>query len=124
MTQRTLVRHTNDTHTMPTRRAHVILPDDLLQEIDALVGPRGRSAFLLETARSEVQRQKLLRFLESGKPAWNDDRHPELSKGSAAWVRKLRRESDRNAGTGRASGDANAPAKTRRQPANKRRRGV
>ena len=41
---------------MSTRRAHVLLPEDLLREIDAIVGPRGRSAFLVETARNEVRR--------------------------------------------------------------------
>lgn len=75
---------------MSTRRAHVLLPDDLLQEIDALVGSRGRSAFLVETARSEVRRQKLLRFLANHEPAWKDRDHPELKAGSAAWVRRLR----------------------------------
>ena len=46
----------------------------LLREIDSLVGPRGRSAFLVETARNEVRRQKLLQFLESktGNSAWKD----------------------------------------------------
>lgn len=78
---------------MSTRRAHIFLPEDLLREIDALVGPRGRSAFLVETARSEVRRQKLLRFLESPLE-WNEGQHPELAAGSAAWVRKLRAESD------------------------------
>jgi hypothetical protein len=75
------------------------LPDDLLREIDSLVGPRGRSAFLVETARTEVRRQKLLQFLErtgpSGKGAvWSDADHPELARGADVWVRKLRRESD------------------------------
>jgi hypothetical protein len=79
---------------MATKRAHVLLPDDLLQEIDALVGPRGRSAFLVETARTEVRRQKLLQFLERADPAWNDKDHPELADGTDAWVRKLRVESE------------------------------
>lgn len=79
---------------MPTKRAHILLPDDLLREIDALVGPRGRSSFLVETARQEVRRQKLLQFLESGKPGWTDQNHPELADGAAAWVRKLRAESE------------------------------
>lgn len=66
-----------------------------MQEIDALVGPRGRSAFLVETARKEVRRQKLLEFLNSDGRAWKDENHPELAGGSAKWVRKLRAESDR-----------------------------
>jgi len=71
------------------------LPEDLVEEIDSLVGPRGRSAFLVETARNELRRQKLLRFLHSTEPVWKDESHPELKQGSADWVRKLRSESDR-----------------------------
>ena len=58
-------------HTMPAKRAHILLPEDLLREIDSLVGPRGRNAFLVETARSEVRRQKLLQFLEGKDPTGN-----------------------------------------------------
>ncbi len=79
---------------MNTKRAHVLLPEDLLREIDALVGPRGRSSFLVETAREEVRRQKLLHFLGSKDSAWNTKDHPELAGGAASWVRKLRTESE------------------------------
>jgi hypothetical protein len=77
-----------------TQRAHILIPADLLREIDAMVGPRGRTAFLLETAREEVRRRKLLRFLESDDATWQEKNHPELKQGSAAWVRKLRSESE------------------------------
>jgi hypothetical protein len=80
---------------MKTKRAHILLPYDLVREIDAIVGPRGRSAFLVETAREAVRRRKLLQFLESDTPGWTDEDHPELAKGTAAWVRQLRRESDK-----------------------------
>lgn len=79
---------------MKAKRAHILLPQDLVREIDAIVGPRGRSAFLVETAREAVRRRKLLQFLESDTPGWKDANHPELSDGSGAWVRKLRQESD------------------------------
>jgi hypothetical protein len=79
---------------MKARRAHIWLPRDLLKEIDAMVGPRGRSAFLLETAREAVKRRKLLRFLEDDEPAWKEANHPELTDGAAAWVRGLRKESE------------------------------
>ncbi|HET8925667.1 MAG TPA: hypothetical protein VFN26_21975 [Candidatus Acidoferrum sp.] len=86
------------------RRAHVLLPEDLVREIDAIVGSRGRSAFLVETAREAVRRRKLLHFLDSDTPAWNDHDHPELARGSAAWVRELREESEKPFGkTGRHS---------------------
>jgi hypothetical protein len=77
---------------MHTQRTHVILPQDLLAEIDALVGPRGRSAFLVETARSELKRRHLLAFLNQSEPVWRDEDHPELAGGSEAWVRSLRSE--------------------------------
>jgi hypothetical protein len=76
-------------------RTHVILPEDLVREIDELVGPRGRSAFIVETARDAVRRKRLLGFLTDKEPAWRDEDHPELAEGSAKWVRKLRNETER-----------------------------
>jgi hypothetical protein len=75
---------------MKSKRAHILLPDDLVKEIDAIVGPRGRSAFLVETAREAVRRKKLLRFLEGDTPAWKDTDHPELARGAGMWARELR----------------------------------
>ncbi|HUH61629.1 MAG TPA: hypothetical protein VLZ50_01475 [Terracidiphilus sp.] len=78
---------------MATQRAHIVLPAELVREIDQLVGPRGRSAFLVETAEKEIKRRKLLSFLESDEPVWRDKDHPDLAKlGTAEWVRRLRRE--------------------------------
>jgi hypothetical protein len=79
-----------------TQRAHILIPGDLLEEIDSLVGPRGRSAFFLETARQEVRRRRLLQFLESPDPAWKAQDHPELTGGSAAWVKEMRSASERH----------------------------
>src|SRR6202140_1361290 len=95
--------HTISTHMEDTQRAHILIPSDLLREIDTLVGPRGRSAFLLETARQEVRRRKLLRFLESQQPAWQDQDHPDMNANSAEWVRQLRRESEGRLGEKAAS---------------------
>ena len=85
---------TREVCVMKTKRAHILLPQDLVKEIDSIVGPRGRSAFLVETAREGVRRKKLLRFLESDTPAWKDADHPELARGAAAWVRELRQEGE------------------------------
>lgn len=78
-----------------TIRTHVLLPEDLVREIDALVGPRGRSAFIVATARDAVRRKRLLEFLNSEQLVWKDEDHPEFANGSAQWVQKIRRESDR-----------------------------
>ncbi len=77
---------------MSRKRAHVFLPDDLLADVDALVGPRARSAFLTEVIREAVNRRRLLEFLSNKEPIWKDEDHPELAEGGAAWVRKLREE--------------------------------
>ena len=45
---------------MNLQRTHVVLPQALIKEIDAVVGPRGGGAFLVETARAELTRRQLL----------------------------------------------------------------
>jgi hypothetical protein len=78
---------------MATVRAHIVLPEKLAQEIDALVGPRGRSAFLVEVATAEVKRRRLKEFLQRTEPAWTDENHPDIAAmGTAAWVHALRNE--------------------------------
>ena len=80
---------------MGMQRAHVILPEELIEAIDSLVGARGRSAFLVEVAQAEVKRRRLLEFLRSPKPAWSDEDHPELvEKGTADWVKEMRQQAD------------------------------
>ena len=78
---------------MATHRAHIVLPSELIQEIDELVGPRQRSAFLTEIASAEVKKRRLLQFLRSSEPVWKDEDHPDLARmGTAAWVESLRNE--------------------------------
>lgn len=50
---------------MKHKRTHVLFPQDLIREIDRIGGPRGRSAFLVETAKGAVRRHQLLAFLKS-----------------------------------------------------------
>jgi hypothetical protein len=80
---------------MRHKRTHVILPEDLLSEVDALVGQRGRSAFLIEVLRQEIKRRRLLTALSHPEPAWKDEDHPELADGAEAWVRRLREDDNR-----------------------------
>lgn len=94
---------------MGSQRAHIVLPEELIDEIDSLVGPRGRSAFLVETARAELRRRSLLAFLRSDIPAWQDQSHPELAEGTRKWVKHLRCQSETRVKT---SGPAK-PAKKR-----------
>src|ERR1035441_4317325 len=50
--------HTRSVTKAPAKRAHVILPEDVVAGIDSLFGKRGRSAFLAEVAREEIQRRR------------------------------------------------------------------
>jgi hypothetical protein len=79
---------------MAVRRAHVVLPEDLVEEIDRAVGARKRSAFLADLARRELKRRRLLEILAHPDPIWKDEDHPELADGSDAWVRRLRAEAE------------------------------
>ncbi len=77
---------------MAHQRTHVILPQALLAEIDALVGERKRSAFLSEVAAREVRRRRLLEILNRDAPVWDPADHPDIEEagGAPAWVSKLR----------------------------------
>jgi hypothetical protein len=73
-----------------SRRAHIILPVDLVADIDKLVGKRGRSAFLAELAQREIKIRRQREVLRETAGAWKAEDHPELAKGAAAWVRQIR----------------------------------
>lgn len=79
---------------MNTKRTHVIIPTDIISEIDSFVGARQRSSFLTEAAKKQLMRLRQIAALKTASGAWKDKDHPELKAGSAKWVRKLRRESE------------------------------
>ena len=82
---------------MQTHLPELELPDELVQEIDKTIGADRRNAFLADSARVALDRRRdLLACLQSDKPAWKDEDHPELvALGTAGWVRSLRQESER-----------------------------
>lgn len=80
-------------------RAHVMVPEDLLREVDALVGDRKRSQFFVEAAREKLDRLKLRRAAHelAGFLKDTDTLHWETPEASSEWVRSLRRGSDERA---------------------------
>jgi Arc/MetJ-type ribon-helix-helix transcriptional regulator len=82
---------------MNTKRTHVVLDEELVKDIDRLVGMRRRSVFLTEAAQEKLMRYRQVEALKAAVGAWKDKDHPELKGGSAKWVRKLRKESGRRA---------------------------
>lgn len=79
---------------MATQRTHVTIPEDLVSEIDDVVGKRGRSQFLVEAARVELQRLRQLNALRNATGAWKVEDHPELARGALAFQKSLRAESE------------------------------
>ena len=76
---------------MSVKRTHVVLSDQLVKDIDSLVGSRQRSSFLSQAAERELTRLRQLKALEELVP-WDEKAHPELKHGAAKHVRKLRAE--------------------------------
>jgi Arc/MetJ-type ribon-helix-helix transcriptional regulator len=78
-----------------SKRTHIIIPEQLAEEIDTLVGKRARSNFLTEAAWKEVKRLRMLNALEEASGAWKDKDHPELKGGAAKYLEKTRKEDER-----------------------------
>lgn len=78
-------------------RMHIELDDDLVKELDAFAGARGRSAFVrtavaaaVQQARREASLVEAAGAISDSGHAWDDD--------PAAWVCEQRRADDRRAG--------------------------
>jgi Arc/MetJ-type ribon-helix-helix transcriptional regulator len=80
---------------MNTKRTHVVLSEQLVKDIDALVGSRRRSSFLTEAAEEKLMRLRQLKALEAAAGSWKDKDHPELKQGAAKWVEKLRAQDEK-----------------------------
>jgi Arc/MetJ-type ribon-helix-helix transcriptional regulator len=79
---------------MNTKRTHVVLSEQLVKEIDALVGSRQRSRFLTQAAERELMRLRQLKAVKAATGSWKDKDHAELKRGAIEWVDKLRAEDE------------------------------
>jgi hypothetical protein len=77
-------------------RAHVLLPKELVAEIDRRVGPRRRSEFLARAARRELDVEERLRAFDEFVGSLKDVDVPgwETSESAVEWVREQRRAWD------------------------------
>ena len=73
-------------------RTHVVLPTDLVDEIDAIVGPRERSKFLAEAAAEKLRRMRLVHLVDKLAGSLKDHAIPEweTAESAAAWVHESR----------------------------------
>lgn len=76
---------------MTAKSVHIVILEDLAEQINALVGLEERSAFVVETAHAGLRERALPAFLESDEPAWRDEDHAELAAmGTPTWVKSQR----------------------------------
>ena len=79
---------------MPRHRTLVQFLPEVVAEIDKIAGARGRSEFLVDLAKREIKRQRLLKVFENREPIWKDEDHPEMRGDSDNWIRQMRAESE------------------------------
>ena len=80
---------------MAQKRAHFFIPEDLLADIDKLVGKGKRNSLVVEILGNEIRRRRLLQILDDAAGCWKDEDHPELKDGAYAWVRQMRDNDDK-----------------------------
>lgn len=73
-------------------RTNLLLPKDVVEGIDRLAGPRGRSKYVADVLRERIRREARMAALTSAAGIWKD--HPEFPTDESVveWVRKLRSE--------------------------------
>ena len=74
------------------KRTHVVVPEELIREVDRLSGKRKRSQFIVRAIKKEIQRLNYISAVRETAGIWEEEDHPELKDGSENWVRKLRDE--------------------------------
>jgi metal-responsive CopG/Arc/MetJ family transcriptional regulator len=75
-------------------RAHIILPEDLLADIDRVAGKRKRSRFVESAIREKLSREMLASALRESAGAIDVAVYPEWStpEDVSAWVATTRRD--------------------------------
>jgi metal-responsive CopG/Arc/MetJ family transcriptional regulator len=78
-------------------RAHIILDNEIVKDIDSMVGKRKRSHFIAEAVCDKLRQMKLLTAVKETAGILSDEDHPEwkTSKDVANWVRESRKRDGR-----------------------------
>ncbi len=79
------------------RRAHIVMPAELVEEIDAQVGPRRRSRFVQEAVEEKLRRQRRIEAFDGVVGSLKDVDIPgwETPEAAAQWVHDLRRHPEK-----------------------------
>jgi len=82
-----------------TVRTNLLLPKDLVDEVDRFAGPRGRSRYVADALAERLRRDRLRAVVEATAGAWKDNELFPSSDAVVAWVRERRAE-ETDAGPG------------------------
>lgn len=75
-----------------TVRTNLLLPRELVEEVDHFAGPRGRSRYVTDALTDRLRRDRLREAVAATAGAWKD--HPlfPTPESVVAWVRERRAE--------------------------------
>jgi predicted transcriptional regulator len=73
-------------------RTNLLLPEDLVEQLDRVAGPRGRSRYVAEAVRERLRREERQALLGQVAGAWRDNPLFPTSDAVYQWVRALRNE--------------------------------
>jgi len=73
-------------------RTNLLLPEDLVEQLDRVAGPRGRSRYVADAVRERLRRDQRIADIKAAAGAWRD--HPlfPTSEAVVEWVRAGRAE--------------------------------
>ncbi len=77
---------------MTLARTNLTLPEDLLQEVDAIAGPRGRSRYVAEAVRQRVKRDRLRQAIDASAGVFRGTAHARSREQVTDWIETLRSE--------------------------------
>jgi metal-responsive CopG/Arc/MetJ family transcriptional regulator len=75
-------------------RTNLLLPKELVEEIDHFAGERGRSRYVADALRQRLKRDRLREMIDTTAGAWSVDEYPEFATSEQVvdWVRARRAE--------------------------------
>jgi predicted transcriptional regulator len=79
-------------HVRMNVRTNLLLPKELVEEVDHFAGDRGRSRYVAQALRAQVRRDRLREVVEQTAGAWADNPLWKTSEDVVDWVRALRAE--------------------------------
>lgn len=73
-------------------RTNLLLPEDLVEQLDRIAGPRGRSRYVADAVRERLRRDERMAAIKAAAGSWRD--HPlfPTSEAVVEWVRAGRAE--------------------------------